>query len=194
MTPDHWPVNFLQRLQRQHKRRETRSDALLMEHILCCYPSPTIAHLTTACGQQCITCSPPLARTRILTWIRRKLFASEVSRQPFVESDVLRIRNKSNLHYEALTTQMLRTDHDRCYTVCQANAGVTYSNIKFSFHCIVFFRCCVSLNVRAVISRLVLAEGNVRAAELTLQLKPFTSPINSQPPALMQPPPFQSAH
>lgn len=48
------------------QKRETQGDALLMEHIFPCYPSPTTVHLTAACGQQCITCSPPLAHTRTL--------------------------------------------------------------------------------------------------------------------------------
>lgn len=62
-SSDHWPINFLQLWVLNQQKRETQDDALLMEHIFSCYPSPTIVHLTAACGQQCITCSPPLART-----------------------------------------------------------------------------------------------------------------------------------
>lgn len=77
------------------------------------YPCPTppatvaaasaAAHLTTACGHQCIYLSQshhvhPSARGAVVTWVRREFFVPQICRKPFVEGDVLQSGKKKHLH------------------------------------------------------------------------------------------------
>lgn len=52
------------------------------------------AHLTAACGHQCIYLSQshhvhPNARGAVVTWVRREILVPQICGKPFIEGDVL---------------------------------------------------------------------------------------------------------
>lgn len=62
-SSDHRPFTFPQLRVPIQQKKETQGDVLLTEHIFVKHRA-AVAHHTTACGHQCITCSLPLVRTR----------------------------------------------------------------------------------------------------------------------------------
>lgn len=61
-SSDHRPFTFPQLRVPIQQKKETQGDVLLTEHIFFKH-RPAVAHITTACGHQCITCSLPLVHT-----------------------------------------------------------------------------------------------------------------------------------
>lgn len=65
VSSDQSPFNFLHLWVLIQQKKEIQGDVLLTEHIAVKHHQRQLT-LTTACGHRCITCSPPLVRTRTL--------------------------------------------------------------------------------------------------------------------------------